>query len=170
MKVRMVTSNQYQFLLALPFWIHTYSGADLYAKDKSLCTPIHTAALHQLTDVFHCLMKRIPFHAHPSVIFTVFEVKCSKEIILKVSMKHNGRRGLNATSVGIKAACCKISLCVTILTVNFIICNLMLTVNLVLVWNGSGNLSYFDCYIVFLSRTELISSILKPKMHMKAFE
>jgi len=68
-------------------WIHTLSGADIYAKDRNLCTPAHIAALYQLTDVFHCLMKRIPVHAHPSVIFTVFKVKCNKDIILKVSMK-----------------------------------------------------------------------------------
>ena len=64
---------------------HTHSGADLYAKDYNLCTPTHIAAMHQLADVFHCLMKYIPVHAHPSVIFTVFDVKSSKDIILKVS-------------------------------------------------------------------------------------
>ena len=91
-------------MLALPFWIHTHSGADLYAKDKSLCTPVHTAAMHQLIDVFHCLMKHIPVDAHPSVIFTVFEVKCSKDIILKVSMKRNGGHFEFVTLVAIKAA------------------------------------------------------------------
>ena len=64
--------------------IHTRSGADLNAKDNNDCTPTHVAAMHQCVDAFHCLMEYIPDSAQTSVIFTNFEVKNNREIILEV--------------------------------------------------------------------------------------
>ena len=61
-----------------------HSHADLYAKDNSLCTPIHIAAMHQYTDAYHDLMKHIHDDERASIIFLAFEVKCNRNIILEV--------------------------------------------------------------------------------------
>lgn len=63
---------------------HTYSGADLYAKDNNLCTPAHSAVMHQCVDAYHFLMEHIPDKA--SVIFSTFEVKNNRSNLLKVCM------------------------------------------------------------------------------------
>ena len=71
--------------LCSPCFIYTHSHADLHAKDNDLCTPTHIAAIHKLTVAYHCLMECIPVNLHASVIFTAFDVKCSREVILEVS-------------------------------------------------------------------------------------
>ena len=65
-------------------WTLTHRGADLDSKDNNYCTPTHIAAMYQFTDAYHCLMEYIPVDLHASVIFTAFDVKHNREIILEV--------------------------------------------------------------------------------------
>ena len=38
---------------------YSYSGANIYAEDQSLCTPVLTAAAYNKVEAFHCLMQFI---------------------------------------------------------------------------------------------------------------
>ena len=70
-------------LCSLKNMTHTYSGANLHAKDGSNCTPIHLAAKHNCINAYHSLMKDVQDHG--SIIFLAFEIKCSDfGTILKV--------------------------------------------------------------------------------------
>ena len=62
----------------------THRGADLYSKDNNYCTPTHIAAMHQFTDAYNYLMEYIPVCERASVIFTAFDVKHNRDIVLEV--------------------------------------------------------------------------------------
>jgi len=42
--------------------------------------------MHKHADAYYCLMEHTPERMHATIIFTSFEVKFSKETILKVSI------------------------------------------------------------------------------------
>ena len=66
--------------------VFSYSGADIYAKDQSLCTPVLTAAAHNRKEAFHCLMKLMDLNDHlRNPIFQVLHVKKHRAETLKVS-------------------------------------------------------------------------------------
>ena len=66
-------------------WTLTHRGAaDLNSKDNNHCTPTHIAAMHQFTDAYLCLMECTPVDERASVIFTAFDVKHNRDVILEV--------------------------------------------------------------------------------------
>ena len=66
--------------------VFSYSEADIYAKDRSLCTPVLTAAAHNRKEAFHCLMKLMDLNDHlRNPIFQVLHVKKYRAETLKVS-------------------------------------------------------------------------------------
>ena len=69
-----------------PF-IFSYSEANIYAKDKDLCTPVLTAAVNKKVEAFHCLLELMDLKDHlKNPIFQVLQVKKHQAETLKVSL------------------------------------------------------------------------------------
>ena len=63
-------------ILEFETFVFSYSGADIYTKDQSLCTPVLTAAARNRKEAFHCLMKLMDLNDHlRNPIFQVLHVK-----------------------------------------------------------------------------------------------
>ena len=64
-----------------------YSGANIYAEDKTLCTPVLTAATHKNIEAFHCLMQLMDLKDDQrNPIFKVLQVKKHQAETLTVSL------------------------------------------------------------------------------------
>ena len=82
--------SPYQNLLRIPVSSYIcliYSGADIYAEDQSLWTPVLTAAAHGRIKSFHCLMELMDLENElKNPIFQVLHVKKHRAETLKVNL------------------------------------------------------------------------------------
>lgn len=65
----------------------SYSGANIYTEDQTLCTPVLTAAAHKKINAFHCLMSFVDLKdEQKNPLFKVLHVKVHQVETLKVSL------------------------------------------------------------------------------------
>jgi len=68
--------------------ISFHSGADVYAEDYMLCTPVLLAAAFNKVNAFHCLLRLMEFkNAEKNPMFRALHVKMYRAEILSVSLQ-----------------------------------------------------------------------------------
>lgn len=74
--------------MIIPSVISFHSGADVYAEDYMLCTPVLIAAAFNKVNAFRCLLRLMELkNAEKNPIFRALHVKMYRAEILSVSLQ-----------------------------------------------------------------------------------